>query len=190
MIFKFQQVTPALPITTHTIYNCFNFPIHSGVYLSLKGRVIVNNSKISASDIGEEERGALLCYTDHDRCCDGTDRLTNGHWYFPNGSVVPTSASGGDVFVSRGPGTVRLHRTRNASMPFDVYRCEISDVAGIRRKVYIDVTKTVTIDPRSVNLSTIIISGGSVVLLLFVMVTLTAVVLMFKFARYIQCTLM
>ena len=94
------------------------------------------------------------------------------------------------MFVSRGPGTVRLHRTRNASTPFDVYRCEIPDAAGIRRSVYIDVTKTVTIDPRSVNLSTIIISGGSVVLLLFVMVTLTAVVLMFKFARYIQCTLM
>ena len=156
------------------------------MYLSLSQETITNNSEILSSFIGEEESESLYCYTDHPRCCNGTGaQIKAGNWYHSNGSQIPTSDSGNNVYVSRGQGTIRLHRKRNTSMSSDLYHCEIPDAVGITQTLFISVTTTIIpVSPPTSSLITIIIAGGTVVALLLLMVTVTLVLLMIGFARY------
>ena len=50
-----------------------------GVYLSLKGRAIANNSCVAVDEIGAVNNGGLLCHTNNSDCC----RNKMGHWYYP-----------------------------------------------------------------------------------------------------------
>ena len=61
----------------------------SGVFLSLNGVTIPNNSDIRFLDIGFD---GILCNTDRLNCCRSADhphRLVQGHWYFPDSNEVP-----------------------------------------------------------------------------------------------------
>ena len=110
----------------------------AGVYLSVNGTVIANNSDISIMVIGEGDDGALLCFTDLHQCCSSNSDLSEevGQWYFPNQSAVENS---GDMYMNRGHGVVRLHRKKNVTMPTGVFHCEIPDASGTSQNIYIGV---------------------------------------------------
>ena len=111
-----------------------------GVYLSVNGTILANNSKLSITMIGEEAENALLCFTDiHQFYCDNYDTLEDvGQWYFPNGSAVEID---GDMYMSRGLDVVRLHRRNNTMMPTGVFVCEIRDASGTNQSIYIIVSR-------------------------------------------------
>ena len=69
--------------------------------------------------------GALLCYTDNAQCCS-TANMNTGRWFGQNGADVGDQSSGGDLFVTKGPNIVRLHR-RNGTSPSGTYCCEVPD---------------------------------------------------------------
>ena len=53
--------------------------------MSLNGTVIANNSYVDIDSIGSHESEALICHTD---CCMSTNEITEGNWYYPNGTMV------------------------------------------------------------------------------------------------------
>ena len=108
-----------------------------GVYLSLNGLVIANNSDIfqGFTIIGDRDDEALLCFTDlHQFGNHNESERHIGRWYFPNGSAAGTS---GDIYMSRDHGVVRLHRRNDVVMPTGVYHCQISDSTLIKHDLYV-----------------------------------------------------
>ena len=109
------------------------------MYLSLNGRLL-NNSKLTVTDIGDRIEGegvgeALLCYTDHTRCCSST-----GGWFKLGGGDVGEQNDTGDYYVSRGLGVIRLHR-KNNTFSLGMFCCEVPDSRSISRTLCIDVGK-------------------------------------------------
>ena len=89
----------------------------------------MNNTRVTVTDIGESMEEALLCYTDNAECCDTTN-MNTGRWFEQNGGNVGDQSSGGELFVTKGPNIVRLHRSNNTS-PSGTYCCEIPDARSI-----------------------------------------------------------
>ena len=93
-------------------------------------------------EIGEGA-DALLCLTNSVSCCEerGDGGMTSGMWYFPDSSPVPleSQASGHDMYITRGPGVVRLHRRGSFMMPAGIFHCEIPDEGGMNQSIYIGV---------------------------------------------------
>ena len=115
----------------------------SAVGLLFHDSHLENRSVVSLDDIGEGA-DALLCLTNSLSCCDEhSDGTTSGMWYFPNSSPVPleSQASGHrhDMYITRGPGVVRLHRRGSSMMPVGIFHCEIPDEEGMNQSIYIDV---------------------------------------------------
>ena len=100
----------------------------------MNGAVIVNNSEIFITAIGEGDDKALLCFTDlHQRCDD-----TSGHagdWYFPNKSAVDNESSHSDMYRSRGSSVVRLHRRNSTIVPTGMFCCVVPDASGISARI-------------------------------------------------------
>lgn len=94
-------------------------------------RVIASEGSISLTDLGEGENRALLCVTDNRDCCNNATG-TQGRWNFPNDSAISsTRAAGGDLYISRGEGVVRLNRRNNATIPTGRYCCEVPNFSSI-----------------------------------------------------------
>ena len=94
---------------------------------------------MTLEDIGE--RGdALLCMTDVTDCCRFS---VFENWFFPNGTWVPsenvnyTTGLKWDIYRTRGPSVVRLHRRRGGEE--GIYYCRISDIANVTQTIYIGV---------------------------------------------------
>ena len=98
-----------------------------GVRFSLRGTVYQNNSLVTLEEIGERD-DALLCVT---------DGLLLGHWFFPNGSRLPSSGQQWDFFRARDRSMVRMHRRRGGVS--GIYRCEIPDAMNVTQTIYIGV---------------------------------------------------
>ena len=94
------------------------------MYLSLNGQLYINNSDVHFTDIGDRIEGgvgeALLCYTDHTRCCSSTEQ-----WFKLGGGDVGEQNDTGDFYASRGLSVIRLHR-RNNTFPVGVFCCEVA----------------------------------------------------------------
>ena len=112
----------------------------SGVYMSLNGIVISNNSYIGVSNIGEGDN-ALLCHTDNHSCCQQR-RNRAGEWYFPNGRVVGILGNQnyhGDYFYrNRGEGQVRLNRVGNPSES-GYFCCRIPDARSVNQTLHVNI---------------------------------------------------
>ena len=113
-----------------------------GVHLSLRGRRYDNNSNILIPDIGEEDCGALLCFTDLVQCCRDSDTPTGvgalGQWLYPNGSAVGAMGGREDFYVDRGSSVVRLHRRINATSPTGNFCCEVPDATSTNMRICIN----------------------------------------------------
>ena len=108
-----------------------------GLHFTIKGEIILNNSVVFLSEIGEGEE-ALQCKTDHLDCCATSSNLF-GEFYYPSGTKIP-SVDGGDHFYhTRGDQEIRLNRRKGISSeaPTGKFRCEIPDANGLIRNLYI-----------------------------------------------------
>ena len=72
---------------------------------------------------------------------DGAHR---GDWYFPDGTRLPFSGDGGDIYEFRGDQRVDIRRRNNANSPTGIYRCDIptnavhdDDDISVRDTVYV-----------------------------------------------------
>ena len=86
----------------------------------------MNNSDVTVTEIGDRIEGgvggALFCYTDNIQCCNNTEN--SGRWFKAGESDV---GNDGDLYVTKGPNVVRLHRRNNSSPSAGVYCCEVPD---------------------------------------------------------------
>ena len=108
-----------------------------GFYLS--GALYPNNSIVALTAIGTDDR-ALYCLTNLTKCCRGSDTAGDsplGDWKSPDQSIVSNNGSGTDLFRTRGPSAVLLHRRNNAMEPTGVFTCEVPDAGGVDRSLYI-----------------------------------------------------
>ena len=139
----------------------------TGVYLSMNGEVIGNNTEVSITTIGEDENDALLCFTDLFQFLDYStvnDSFNDtGTWYFPNFSAVGTS---GDIYITRDPGVVRLHRRNNITMPTGQFHCEILDANRTNQSIFVQMTYNYVMDittSRSSSPNKEVVAGEAVV---------------------------
>ena len=71
--------------------------------------VLVNNSFILRTNIGEGHNDSLHCVTDNSDCCSNGE----GNWYDETGGEVQQGPVGdSNLYVTRGDGVVYLNRRR------------------------------------------------------------------------------
>ena len=96
---------------------------------------IMNHGIETINDITESE--PFLCVTDRIDCCPPQELgVSNGQWYFPNGSAVPDE-SGYSFYQASVFAAVRLHR--NNGMTNGIYRCDIPDTVGTVQTLHIGI---------------------------------------------------
>ena len=110
------------------------FPVPGNVWFSLSNKTYHNNSRVILEEIGEGH-DALLCVTNLTTCCQLSH--TNGNWFFPNGTRVPSHDVNWDIYRTRGHMLVYLHRKRGGME--GNYCCEIPDSTNIMQTIYIEV---------------------------------------------------
>ena len=111
--------------------------LHTGVYLSLNGRVYANNDVIPITEIGETTTSSntgLQCITDRRQCCAAFETRA-GEWYFPRGmAAVPRQIHAGATtfYRNRGDdGTVNLNRLNSSIMsPIGLFCCMVPDATS------------------------------------------------------------
>ena len=122
--------------------------ICAGVYLSLNGTNITNNSYVDIDSIGSDDNGALICHTD---CCMSPNVTAEGNWYYPNGTVVRTAkdymddnASAAFFVSNRSQREIHLLRTMNNHSAIDSERlghfyCVITDTNDTNHTLFINI---------------------------------------------------
>lgn len=88
-------------------------------------------------DIGEGD-DALICATNNKLCCQDSRQ---GHFLFPDGSLVPVASAGQDFYRNRGSYIIRLNRRNGATSPVGRYGCEIPDENGALQRIFIHVSE-------------------------------------------------
>ena len=110
------------------------------VWFLLNGTTYQNNSCVTLEDIGEDDT-ALLCTTNFTACCrapyTGENGSALGHWYFPNGTIVPSNGTYWGIYRTRGQMVVGLNRRRGEVD--GIYRCKIPDSTNVTQTIYIGV---------------------------------------------------
>ena len=111
----------------------------AGVHLSLRNKLIPNNSYVVMDDFGSTDDTALLCHTN-----EPSRRNSEGDWFAPNGTKVSnyTDSMPRDVpgfGRTRGPHVVRLKRSSDGTPPEGMYKCVVRDTRSIRQTVYVGI---------------------------------------------------
>lgn len=133
----------------------YSYSIHCsvGVFLSLRGTLIPNNSYVDINEIGAGGSGGLndieglLCRTNKMDCC-GSGQVpgggTLGHWFFPNGTVVGSKSSNmltgrtDFFFRNRFQSVVRLLREGHP-LETGFFHCEVPDANNVNQSLYVNV---------------------------------------------------
>ena len=91
------------------------------------GKTLANHPYVDLSQVGNDGSGSnsVQCHTDLDTCCISTYGSHRGDWYFPEGTRLPFSMDGGDIYEVREAQRVDLRRRNNANSPAGIYRCDI-----------------------------------------------------------------
>ena len=111
------------------------YSFHLDVQFRLMNDEIVNHGLVTITDVTESE--PLLCVTDRIDCCPPEDLgVSNGQWYFPDGSAV-LEGSEGNFYQTSAFAAVRLHRMNG--MTNGIYRCDIPDTVGNVRSLHIGI---------------------------------------------------
>ena len=97
-----------------------------------RGVVLVNNSYILWSRIGEGHNDSLHCVTDNSDCCSNGE----GNWYDETGGEVQYRSDGDStLYVTRGDRVVYLNRRTGGRS--GMWRCDIPDSNGVQQSIYI-----------------------------------------------------
>ena len=113
--------------------------LSTAIALQLSGQRYDSHSLVILTDIGEGDTAALLCLTDREMCCRGSDGGAGGDWYYPDGGLVPFAFGGTSIYQTRGASRVRLNRRNDAQSPTGVYRCDVLDASGTNQSIYVGV---------------------------------------------------
>jgi len=101
--------------------------------------MIPNHGLVLLEDIGKSNAQSLLCLTNRTDCCR---HHAIGNWYFPNGTQIPNNRYKWDIYRSRGPGVVRMHRRRGGVT--GIYSCKVPDSNGVIQTLNVGVYTTNT----------------------------------------------
>ena len=116
-------------------YCIYTFSFISDVQFRFMNGEIVNHGLVTIDDITEDE--ALLCVTNRIDCCPPEEsNVSNGQWYFPDGTIVQDDSENSfyqtSIFAA-----VRLHHT-NGGMN-GIYQCVMPDAVGNVQTLYIGI---------------------------------------------------
>ena len=101
-----------------------------GLSIEFMEMTYANNAAIAITEVGEGDN-AVLCRTDLTTCCTNNGGETRqGHWIYPNGTLVDNNDSGDDIYRNRGTMVVRLNRRNSATTPTGQYCCEVPTMAN------------------------------------------------------------
>ena len=109
----------------------------TGVYLSLRNKLIPNNSYAIMNDIGSTDDTALVCITNV-----RSPSVFGGDWFAPNGERVgggkgPSEVPG--IVRTRGRHVVRLKRSSDGTPTEGTYKCVVRDTTDINQTVYVGI---------------------------------------------------
>ena len=114
--------------------------LHTGVYLTLNGKLIVNHGYVLISDIGSTDDTALICNTD--RPTLDHRRNSGGEWYAPDETRVRREDVPGFT-RNRGPMRARLRRYMDTDPPAEgLYHCTIEDSTFILQNIFVGLYNT------------------------------------------------
>ena len=124
--------------------------LHTGVYLSLNGRVYANYDVIPITEIGETtttSNTGLQCITDRRPCCAAMETRA-GEWYFPNGTTTITNKNGAvatlaTFYRNRGhDGTVNLNHLNSSTMStIGLFCCMVPNDAREMQRICVNIGK-------------------------------------------------
>ena len=102
--------------------------IHSltAPYITFMGNNMPNHSYVDLNTVGTDLNyaDAVQCHTDLTTCCNSSQGVDRGDWYFPDGNRLPFSGSG-NVYESRSNRLVGLRYTGSGGTTSGIYRCDI-----------------------------------------------------------------
>ena len=114
----------------------------SGLYLTLTGVFVANNSNIYIRSIGQSSdnpNGALQCITDRIPCCF-SQSPRHGEWYLPNGELVQGATSTTAFYRNRRDnGEVSLNRPSNVMSPSGRFCCEVADATDTNQTLCVNI---------------------------------------------------
>ena len=92
-------------------------------YVSFMGETLADHSYVNLSTVGSasDDSDSVVCHTDLDTCCSGSQGIHRGDWYFPDGTVLPFLGPS----VPIGQLKSAIIRRTTATGPTGIYRCDI-----------------------------------------------------------------
>ena len=110
--------------------------INTDVTMALNGRLYVNNSIVTITDVGEDIHSSLLCVTNSSNCCGSEDSNSMlGIWYLPSG--IPADGNDQNFDQSRGSSVLRLTRKCGATSPNGIFHCQVPDASGALQNLFV-----------------------------------------------------
>ena len=110
-------------------------------YVTFMGNTVPSHGYVDLSLVGNDGSGSdsVVCHTDLQTCCTSTHGSHRGDWYFPDGTRLPFSGDGGDIYEDRDAQRIVIRHRNNANSPVGIYRCDIATNAdpSERATVYV-----------------------------------------------------
>ena len=83
----------------------------------------MNLSTVGSAD---DNSDGVVCRTDLDTCCSGSQGFHRGNWSFPDGTLLPFAGDSIPIALGRNAQIAIIHRTIGATGPTGIYRCRIA----------------------------------------------------------------
>ena len=95
-------------------------------YVSFMGANLTNHSYVDLTLVGRALSNSVQCHTDLVTCCNKTQGVDRGDWYFPNGSRLNFLGEPHNmhIYEHRQAQRVVLHRMKNGGTS-GIYRCTV-----------------------------------------------------------------
>ena len=109
------------------------------------GPALADHSYVDLSTVGSagDNSDSVVCHTDLESCCSGSQGVHRGDWSFPNGTVLPFVGNSVPIGLGRADQVAIIRRT-TATGPTGIYRCDIPTIAvhddtdnSVRETVYV-----------------------------------------------------
>ena len=100
-------------------------------YVSFGLTALADHSYVDLSTVGSASNNSdsVVCHTDLDTCCSGSQGPHRGDWYFPDGTVLPFIVNNVPIALGRAARIAVIRRTNDVAGPTGIYRCRIATVA-------------------------------------------------------------
>ena len=114
------------------------------VSFGLTGQTLANHSYVDLSTVGNsnENSDSVVCHTDLESCCSGSQGIHRGNWSFPDGTLLPFSGTSVPIGLARAAQIAVIRRTSGTG-PTGIYRCDIPTIVvhdfenSLRETVYV-----------------------------------------------------